>query len=562
MKNRLRIHNCLAKSIYLPISVLMAGFCLAACSWSKDGDECRSALRQLDETLGQRKVYEQYLLDRVSVLISVRSENGDSVQIYNLNRRIAKEFISYSVDSTMKYLGECRKIATGLGDRAMILESDIMIAEEYTLAGYHLEANELLRTIDPGKLPENLVYPYYEAQHNLAKELLLYATDPVIVKRQDSLRTFYRDKLFSYVERGSYEWVRLKIEEAVQAGRTEAAKELASGLVDICEKGSHEYAIACYLYQELLDRNTFDEEKTLWLIRSALTDVMCATKDYASLNELAAELFRNGDIDRSFEYTADYCMPDAIFFGGKLRPWQISQVFPDIGRAYQNKNDRWQKQVNKMIIGMVSLMIILILLMIIIYLRQQVLVKTRKALSASYIEIEHQNSNLLEANRKLSDLNCKIMESDKVKQEYIALFLGILSENISKSRQYNNHILKYIRRGNVKEIESEIESLPPIDDDILEFYKMFDRTFLNLYPGFVDRFNALLCDGESVLPKGDDCLTPELRVFALIKLGISDSSKIASLLHYSANTIYNYRAKIKNKARGDRAAFEDAVRML
>lgn len=562
MKNWLRMHNCFSKSMRFHISVLITGICLAACSGSPEGDACRSALRQLDETLAQKEVYEQYLLDRVAVLRSVKSEHGDSVQIYNLNRRIAKEFISYSMDSTMMYLGECRKIASGLGDRTMMLESDIMIAEEYTLAGYHLEANELLRTIDPGALPESLLYPYYEAQHNLAKELLLYATDPLIVKRQDSLRTCYRNLLFGYVEHGSYEWVRLKIEEAVQSGRTEEAKGLASGLIDMCEKGSHEYAIACYLYQELLDRDAFREEKTLWLIRSALTDAMCATKDYASLNELAEELFRDGDIDRAFEYTADYCMPDAIFFGGKLRPWQISQVFPDIGRAYQDKNDRWQRQVNMLIIAMVSMMAILILLMVIIYLRQQVLVKTRKALSASYIEIEHQNSDLLEANRKLSDLNSKIMESDKVKQEYIALFLGILSENINKSRQYKNHVLRYIRRGNVKEIESEIESLPPIDDDIIEFYKMFDRTFLNLYPGFVDRFNSLLCEGEAVLPKGDDCLTPELRVFALIKLGISDSSKIASLLHYSANTIYNYRAKIKNKARGDRSAFEDAVRMI
>jgi DNA-binding NarL/FixJ family response regulator len=91
---------------------------------------------------------------------------------------------------------------------------------------------------------------------------------------------------------------------------------------------------------------------------------------------------------------------------------------------------------------------------------------------------------------------------------------------------------------------------------------MFDETFINLYPDFVEKFNALLSDGEEIKPKDDDILTPELRVFALIKLGIVESSKIASLLHYSANTVYNYRAKIKNKALGDREHFEEAVQNI
>ena len=140
--------------------------------------------------------------------------------------------------------------------------------------------------------------------------------------------------------------------------------------------------------------------------------------------------------------------------------------------------------------------------------------------------------------------------------------LGIVSENISKTRQYRNHVLKYIRQGNTKALVEEIEQMPSIDDDILEFYKMFDEAFINLYPDFVERFNGLLADGAAIVPKGDDILTPELRIFALIKLGITDSSKIASLLHYSANTIYNYRAKIKNKARGSRDEFEAAVRNI
>lgn len=544
-------------SLFLALSLLSQ-----SCSRPAMSEQCRTELKQLDDALSRKDVYERNLLDRVEILRSVKTDHNDPAQIYSLNRRIAMEFMSYNMDSAMLYLSECRGLALSSGDRFRILETEIMTAEEFTVAGYHLEASEILRKIDAEGLPRDLVYPYLKAQHNLAGELLAYATNSYMFNRQDSLRTYYRNQMFSHVEPDTYEWISLKREEAIQYGRKKEALEYSSALLEIAEKGSHEYAIACYLYQDLLDRETMLDEKLIWLARSATTDVMCATKDYASLNFLAEELFRLGEVDEAFEYTADYCMPDAIFFGGKLRPWQISQFFPAVGRAYQDKNDRWQHQVNMMFAGMVSLLLVLILLMVFIYLRQQVLVKTRKALSASYMEIENQNSDLVEANRKLSELNSKILESDKVKQEYIALFLGILSDNINKTRQYKNHVLKYIRRGNVKDIASEIEALPPIDEDILEFYKMFDRTFLNLYPGFVEKFNSLLADGEAVMPKGEDSLTPELRVFALIKLGISDSSKIASLLHYSANTIYNYRAKIKNKAKGDRAGFEDAVKMI
>ena len=187
--------------------------------------------------------------------------------------------------------------------------------------------------------------------------------------------------------------------------------------------------------------------------------------------------------------------------------------------------------------------------------RQRILVRTRKELEASKGSIERRN-------KALEEVNGKLKESNKVRQTYIALFLQNLSENISTSRQYKNHVLKYIRRGNDKYLVEEIEATPPIEEDIRSFNKMFDETFISLYPDFVEKFNALLAPGEAITPKGNDILTPELRVFAFIKLGINDSSKIASLLHFSANTIYNYRAKIKNKARGDRDLFEEAVKSI
>ena len=178
------------------------------------------------------------------------------------------------------------------------------------------------------------------------------------------------------------------------------------------------------------------------------------------------------------------------------------------------------------------------------------------------LHIYRHHNILARTNEELKLLNSRIKEADKIKEEYIALFLGMVSDNINKTRKYQNHILKYLKRGNEKYIIDEIEMLPPIDEDIKTFYKMFDETFLNLYPDFIEQFNALLAEGEAIVLKDNDMLTPELRIFALVKLGVNESSKIASLLHYSANTVYNYRAKIRNKSRGPRDKFEDMVREI
>ena len=234
-------------------------------------------------------------------------------------------------------------------------------------------------------------------------------------------------------------------------------------------------------------------------------------------------------------------MQDALSYNGKLRPWQISKFFPRIEHEYELR----QRRQNSLMITAIAFVSLLLALL---------------AVLSLHIFRHHQI--LARTNEELKSLNNRIKEADKIKEEYIALFLGMVSDNINKTRKYQNHILKYLKRGNEKYIIDEIEMLPPIDEDIKTFYKMFDETFLNLYPDFIEQFNALLTEGSAIVPKDNDMLTPELRIFALVKLGVSESSKIASLLHYSANTVYNYRAKIKNKSRVPREQFEDMVREI
>ena len=516
----------------------------------------RQLLRELDAALANAATYEGYFQQRTDVLRQMLAGKNTPEQEYEIRKKLASEFTAYSLDSTVVQLGRNRALARQLGDAYRQAETDFALAREYALAGYHSDALDILSGYRLEAIPPGLEYTFFEVSNYLYGELAAYSSNNAQYWQKKDM---YRVSMLPFLEEGTYEWYDLQRVQAESDRDKEKALEYALKALEVTEPNSRQYARAAFfvsIYQQDPD------DEIAWLARSAIADVLCANKDYASLNTLAERLYRQGDIDRAFKYAADHGMPDALFFGGKLRPWQIAQFFPALEQAYAAKNARHTRQM-WMLIGLAGLLL-LALAGLLFYLsrRQRVLVRTRKALEEEKARVDRRNQTLQDVNEQLQALNNELQESSKVRQEYIALYLQNLSESISTTRQYKNHVLKYIRRGNDKYLIEEIEALPPIEDDIREFYQMFDRTFINLYPDFVDEFNALLADGEAIVPKGDDILTPELRVFALIKLGITESSKIAALLHYSANTVYNYRAKIKNKARGDRELFEDAVQAI
>ncbi|MGN1233590.1 MAG: DUF6377 domain-containing protein [Candidatus Cryptobacteroides sp.] len=527
---------------------------LLALSCSREED--RQLLEQLDKALENKPLYEGYFNDRVNVLKEILDEQTAPEQIFNLDMRIADAYRANSKDSVLAYLRKAGDAAMKCGRKDLAATADFRSAITYVKSGYAVEANDILNLYRNSIIPEKAMRSYYEAEHTYWGETMAYTTSKESYDDKLRKRDAFRAKLLEMVEEGTWQWHYLMREVFHESEDKEGTRLHAKGMLDASVENSREYAEASYYYAYTFDN---PEEREYWLVRSAIADIMCATRDYSSLNDLSWMMFNKGNIDRAFRYAADHCMVDALYFNGKLRPWQISQFFPEIEQAYNEKHSRQTRITLSLLISLATLFAILLVLVGFLFRRQQIIEAVRGKLQDSYMEIDSRNRELEEINARLVSLNARIQESDKVKQEYIALFLGMVSDNISTTRKYKSRVLKYIRQGNTKAITDEIEQQEPIDNDILEFYKMFDQAFISIYPDFVEKFNGLLADGAEIIPKGEDILTPELRIFALIKLGITDSSRIASLLHYSANTIYNYRAKTKNRARGSRDAFEDAV---
>ena len=518
-----------AVSLLLAVSSL-----LLSCSGSPD------TVAFLDKELGLRETYRKAFLDKVAALKNMRTEGMPFAEEYRLNALIAEEYSSFSFDSTMTYLERNHALATENGDDVLLAETDLLKVNEYIRAGYHVEASNLLAAIRPDMVKPEQKRLWFSVRHSLAGEMMSYSGGQDLYEVKYAERNEMRDSLMRYVEPDSFEWYFLNMEAALSAKDSVSVRVLTEKMLQCTEEWSSDYAAACWFYAEGISPKD-RKQKLEWLCRSAISDVRCAKRDYAALNDVARMLFQDGDINRAFRYVADYSLPDALAFNGKLRPWQISCFFPMIERAYE------AKQVRQWHVILASVIFVSLLMLVLAFLLAALL-RHHKALQKT--------------NERLKTLNLRLEESDKVKEEYIALFLEKVSDNINKNRKNQNHLLKYLRRGDYKYLIDEIESKPPVEDDIRQFYKMFDEAFLNLYPDFVAQVNSLLVENERITLKDGDSLTPELRICALIRLGVTDSGKMASLLHYSANTVYNYRARIRNKAVGPRDKFEDAVKHL
>jgi hypothetical protein len=173
-----------------------------------------------------------------------------------------------------------------------------------------------------------------------------------------------------------------------------------------------------------------------------------------------------------------------------------------------------------------------------------------------------QKDELAALNSKLSTLNSQLTESNRVKEEYIGRFMSLCAQYIDKLDNYRKMVNKKMKNKELDELFQISKSTELKEKELEELYENFDTVFLHLFPNFIDDFNALLQPDMQIHPKEENRLTTDIRIFALIRLGFEDSSKIAEFLHYSVNTIYNYRARIKNGALGNREQFENRVKSL
>jgi hypothetical protein len=241
---------------------------------------------------------------------------------------------------------------------------------------------------------------------------------------------------------------------------------------------------------------------------------------------------------------------------------EISRILPVISESFRIKNERQQHQLRRYALVITILAVLLILASLFLFGQMKRLSRARLSLQEANTRMNRLHEDLIKANSQLKLLNHELLESNRTKEEHIGFFLNLCSTYIDKLDDFRKFVHRKVTSGQNEDLFKATKSNHFFDSELKEFHSNFDNTFLHLFPNFVEQFNALLLENERIEIKNDELLTTELRIFALIRLGITDSSKIASFLRYSVNTIYNYRTRIRNKALMPRDDFERRVKTI
>ncbi len=463
--------------------------------------------------------------------------------------KIYTVYQSFQKDSALVYINQCIKLANENRLYNQQARYQSLLAQLYSVIGSYSEALSVLRQVDRKALDNQGWQDYYYALNSVYQNRALVAqsTDKTLPAQYFAIADLYGDSLLQYASpQCAFALHRQEINLTLKH-RYQEALRINDQQLNACKDDNRQFATVAFnrnlIYMAMNDKRN----AKVWLIKSAIVDIKSAIMDQSALWTLADMLCEDKDVERANRYLR-FSYQALSHFNAQTRYWQVSPVLDKIDSSYQILLAQNNLRL-KTTLAIISIMALAMALFCHFIYRQKRLANKAR-------------NEAMELNRKLSELNHQLAESNQVKEEYIGQFLASCSHYIDLIEQQRLEVNRKLRKKQYAEL-SEMTSSSALKDEALdELYAHFDSAFLHLFPHFVEHLNGLLREDSQIKLPSDGRLTPTVRIFALIRLGIDDSNKIAEFLHYAVNTIYNYRAKLKNAAKGDRNTFEQEVKQL
>lgn len=523
-----------------------------------DSSWADSLLLKLDQAIKERPIYmEQKELKLVELKRLLHRQIPDEERFAILGT-LLDEYRSFNTDSALHMAEEREQIAIRLGNREYIDNARMNKADVLGMTGMYKEVMDLMRNIHIDRLPVD-IHPYYYHIYRTVYGLMAdYAVTAYEKKLYTELTDKYRDSLLLVNKDNLLIHTLIQSDQYNVRNEYDKAIRLLTDYLALQKDYEHDVAICAYTLSESYRLKGDKEKEKEYLIVSAMADMKTAVREYISLRKLAVLLYQEGDIERAYSYVK-ICMEDAAACNARLRKLEILEIFPIINDAYQQKTEKQQEQMKWALVSISLLSLFLLLAIFYVYKQMKKVAAARREVIDANKRLKELNDELHLSNAQLKEANHSIAENSYLKEEYIGRYMDQCSVYLEKMDNYRRSLGKIAATGNVEELYKNIKSSKFIEGELKEFYTNFDNTFLQLFPTFVEDFNALLADDEQISLKAGERMNTELRIFALIRLGITDSVKIAQFLRYSVTTIYNYRTKVRNKAAGDRDLLEQEV---
>ena len=535
---------------FLAVSICFA-LLLSACRPEGRGEAgWETALRELDRTLAREQSINQVLESDLADLKTQANSIQDLQQRYVLYDRIFNGYLKYDLDSALLYAHVKDRISRQAGDPELHFDAELDLAQRYLISGMYHVALEILFGMDTTSTrnPDNIAL-YYQTLNSTYHGLGLTAKDPFLAGKYKESEAVYRQLSRSKLKEGSIDYYTVNADIFLRDKQPKQARKmledrLRNAEVPILDKSILHYWIA-KTYQE--EGNTEGEIEHYAI--SANYDGLAPVKASRSLIHLSSLLFERGDIDRAYGYIVR-AYDDATRSDARIGLEEINKLLPHIIDAYEKVEAHRKRQLK-------GFLAITFLFLAALGAASILLNRDRKRIERMQKEIQRNNEEIKAINAQLEEHVDQLKESNQIKDTYLGRYLSMFSEHINSLERYRSKLRVTAKSKDVEEIMQALKSDAFIDTERKVLYDEFDATFLGVFPDFVGQLNGLLREEDRIgedLPPGK--LSNELRIFALIRLGVTESAKISQFLKKSPSTVYNYRVKLRNAALCDRDEFE------
>ena len=503
-------------------------------------------LASLDSVLSIRDTFlknKKRRIDSIKSRIPVNAPIMDKLKGYD---RLYEEYLTLSFDSAMRYINLAEKLVSDTGDYDLNAKVKIHKSMSYATSGHFSQAIDELKKIQSSCLSDTLLEKYYQAYQWTYGLWAEYSQDKTFAPIYYRNSKTYLDSLIQVTPRNTSLYNYRIAEKALMFNHDfETAKKNYLKVVDKEPKNSRLYAQSAFAlaqaYNNLQDRANYRK----WLINAAISDQMIPLKENLALQDVAI-LIKNedGDLERANAYLT-YSLNDALESNNRLRILEIGKKLPAIATAYQETVLAKNKQLHLYLVTIVIIVIILIIAIAIIIEQKR--------------KIRNRNVTLSTFNDQLKVFNKQLQETNRSREQYVNLFLNLCAGYIDKYNRMQLTVTSKVKAGQYNELQKLLQANSrPSEAELREVFFNFDTAFLRLYPDFIKNVNTLLQPDKAICPKSSELLNANLRILALIRMGITDSTKIATLLFYSQQTIFNRRTEMRNRAI-NRDSFEKEI---
>ena len=489
-------------------------------------------LKRLNKTL---KASDLYMRDKTDVLDSMR-RHLESIPAADLDARwksamaLSETYLPVRADSSLKYAYVAQSLARQAADRRLELQSSMAEINALSTCGIFTKALGRFREIDERSVPQDLKIRYWQAGRKLYGYMRLYVEGEPMFYQEYSTKYYQMDdSLMKYMPEADKTRQFYMAERFVNQGRYKEALSMLNAICADLPESANLYGMSMFQIGLIAKNEGRQTEYATYLIKAAISDIKGCVKDGLALPTLAEWLYGQGELNLAFQYI-NFALEDAMEGSVRMRTVSIAALLPVIDEAYREKIKASRDEL------MVYFLLVTFLLIV----------------SGGLVVV------LMRMNKRSRANTRKLALISELQESYIGHFIGLCSTYANRLQSLQKLALRKLASGQAEDLQKLIKSGKFGEDQIDDFYRVFDSAILDIYPDYLKDMNALLRPDEAVELKHDGELTPELRIYAFVRLGVDESTRIAQMLNYSVSTVYAYRNRMRNKAL-DRENFDRDV---